>query len=323
MRWLSISVLAIPLLLGCERDKVILGRKLMNTEPERAVEVLREAASERSPCFECLAYLGLALEKSGRLMEAIEAYEAALPEAKGKTEPVANRLLDAYEKAFEVAKTREEKTEIAKKAAQLEVRLSSGRPWANRYLADELRRQIKEKRGDPAEVKRLAEAAQALYLPKETKREIAMEATNALQEAFVKKATDAFMNSLAVELAEMGRYEPDGRLVHLTNRFVIPSPKEDANFDPEASGFKINLRKAACNPLRSQLADLLGKVAPAIGLKALDDRAIDTLFARYFEHSKAGFASHGDDRRPAGRTWLCMIEVPLEHFLGELFRFAE
>jgi tetratricopeptide (TPR) repeat protein len=328
MRWIGATAIALMLTLpACSRDKVLDGRKLTATEPAKAVELLRQAAAERSPCYECQAYLGLALEKTGDLAGAAAAYEAALatPDAAGRSEPVPQRLLDVYEKLFQSARG-DDKLAIARKAAALESSLKVGRPWANQYLASEWRKGIAPaaKAGKVAEARKLADAIEALYLSLETKREVAIEATEALKAAFVATATQAFRDKVAADLAEAGRYEPEGTLVRLQNRFTVPSPTEDEAFDPEADGFKVALRKAACTPLRAQLGDVVGKVVPAIGLKPVTDADVDALFARLFERAKAGFTTAGGDRKPpAGQTWLCLVEAPLPEFLGELYRFSE
>jgi len=326
-RELLVAAVVLTAVSGCKGDKVLAGRRLMETNPAGALALFQEAEKTHSPCFECKVYEGLAHEKQGDLAAAAAAWEAAIaiPDAVGKTE-VSWRLLDTYEKLFEASKNRAERLAIAKKAAPLEVSLAAARAWANEALAESYRAEMKaaQKAGKADAVKAAASAIQALYLPVQRKRELAIEATEALKALFIERAENAFKEKVGAELAEQGRFDPDTSEVALTNRFTIPSPSKDPAFDPKGDGFKVALRKAACVPLRAMLKELIEKVAGAVGVKVPDEKAIDSLFARIFPQAKAGFAAYGAEQKPpAGQVYLCMLRIPLRSLLGELFRFSE
>lgn len=312
---------------ACSRDKVLAGRRLIGTDNQKAIALFQEAEKERPPCFECKLYEGLAHEKGGDLAAAATAWEAAIaiPNAPGRTE-LSWRLLDTWEKLYEATKEKAAKLAIAKKAAALEASLGAARAWANEALAESLRADMATAKsaGDAAKVKAAAAAIQALYLPVVRKRDLAVEATDALRAVFTASAERAFREKVAPGLAEKGSFDADSSDIVLTNRFVIPPASKDAAFDPRSDGFKVALRKGACVPLRDRLAEVVTAAAAAVGAKQPDAGAVDALFAKVFPQARAGFAEFGGEAKPpAGQTWLCTVRVPLASLLGELFRFTE
>ncbi len=323
-----ITLLAALVAWGCGGDPVTAGRRVLDTDPVKAAALFREAAAKKSPCFECDAYLGMALERTRDVAGAVEAYERALalPEAKSRPEPVAGRLLGLYETLFRDTSDDAARAGLARKAAPLEASLTVARPWANSFLLDQAKRQIVAlgDAGKPPEAKAAVEAAMALYLPADLKKRFADEATAALQKAFVVRNTGKFAKELAEPLAGDGLYDAKSSEVVVAHRFTIPSKKADPRFDPSSSDFATNVRKEACLPLRKSLEDLVAKCAPALGLRKATPADLDWVFAELFKQSRAGFANHGPaERSPAGEPYLCEIRVPLPGFLGELYRFAE
>ena len=136
MRRLGLLLIAGAMLVtGCESDKVLAGRKVLEKDPAKAIALFTQASQEQSPCFECLAYLGYALEVTGDIDGAVEVYlqAADLPEVASRPEPVRQRLLAIYEKQFGQA-TGDARMELATKAAALETTLKTSRPWANQAL---------------------------------------------------------------------------------------------------------------------------------------------------------------------------------------------
>ena len=328
-RWVVATGFALLLALpACNRDKLLAGRKYLATDPVQAVTFLKQAVAEKPSDFDSQMYLGLALEKTGDLAGAAAAYEAALatPEAGTRSDPVPFRLLDAYEKLHQAATAKDAQLAIAKKAAAIEAAQKVPRAWANQFLATALTADLQAaaQAGRTKDVRAAATALQALYLQVDKKRDAAFAATDALKAIFVKSATQAFKDKVAGELAEAGHYDATGDGIALVNRFTVPSADEDAAFDPDADAFKVNLRKAACLPLRKQLGEVLGKVVPVIGIKAPGEPDVDALFARLFNDSKAGYVAPGGEKKPpAGQAYLCQIRTPLASFLGELYRFSE
>ncbi|MBM4397722.1 MAG: hypothetical protein FJ087_18790 [Deltaproteobacteria bacterium] len=326
-RLLVPGLAALLALAACNSDKVLAGRRALATEPAKAIALFQEAEKARSPCFDCKLYTGLAYEKTGDLPAAATAWEAAIaiPDAAGRQD-LSWRLLDTYEKLYEASKDKAAKAAIARKAATLETSLGAARAWANEAIAEGLRADLDaaKKAGRADGVKAAAAGIQALYLPSQRKREMAVEATEALRTVFAAAAEKAFKEKVAPELAETGRYDPDTNEVVLTNRFVIPPPSEDEAFDPKADGFKVAVRKRACVPLREGLGEMIAAAAPAVGAKTPDARAVDAMFAAVFPQAKAGFAAFGGDKKPpAGQTFLCTVRLPLASLLGELFRYSE
>jgi hypothetical protein len=110
----------------------------------------------------------------------------------------------------------------------------------------------------------------------------------------------------------------------ISNRFRIPSPDDDEKFDPKKDGFKLALRKAACEPLRKTMGEVVMECSSAIGARKPAEADLDRLFVKLFQYSKAGYAIWGAEKKdkPAGLPYICEIRLPLGEFLGELFRFS-
>ena len=326
MRWVLCSVGALVLAGGaCDRDKVLAGRRALATEPAKGITLLQQASAERTPCFECEAYLGLAFERTGDLAAAAGSYEKAvqMPEAATRPEQVALRLIDVYEKLFEAAKGAPDRLAIATKAAPLEAKLKLGRAWANEFLAEKLKKDLAAATTTEA-VDKTEKAIQALYLPADAKRQAAADATDALRAAFARQAARTFVEKVGAEMAEAGEFDADKSEVSVVNKFRIPTKKDDEQFDPDDDAFKANLRKAACLPLRDKLDAIIGKAATAVGAKKPPRADVDVLFAKFFNHAQAGFATwNGEKKPPAGQTYVCLIRVPLQELLGELFRYKD
>lgn len=313
---------------GCNGDPITAGRRVLDSDPAKAAALFREAGTRKSPCFECDAWLGMALERTKDPKGAVEAYERALslPEAKSRPEPIAARLLNLYENLFRDTSDAAARTGIARKAAPLEASLSIAKPWANPFLFDLARKEIASlaEAGKSREAAAAIEAAMGLYLPADVKKSFGTEATEALRTAFVARTKSAFEKELAAALERDGFYDAKTAEVVMSNRFTIPPRKADPRFDPAAADFAQNVRKEACLPLRRALEELVGRCAPVLGLRKATPADLDWVFAQVFKDSRAGFATHGSaDRSPAGEPWLCEIRLPLSRFLGELYRFAE
>jgi len=328
MRWTGLALVAIVATAGCNGDPVIAGRRLMDTDPAKAAALFRDAASKKGPCFECEAWLGMALERTKDPKGAAEAYERALamPDAKNRPEPVAARLLNVYEALFRDTADAAQRTDFARKAAPLEASLNVARPWANSSLLDAAKKQIAAlaEAGKSREAAAAIESAMALYLPADAKKQFANDATEALRTAFVARTKATFARELAAALERDDFYDAKTSEVVLANRFTIPSKKADPRFDPAAADFATVVRKEACLPLRKTLDDLVARCAAPLGLRKATTGDLDWVFAQVFKDSRAGFATHGsDDRSPAGETWLCEVRLPVTKFLGELYRFAE
>jgi tetratricopeptide (TPR) repeat protein len=328
MRWTGLALVAIVAVAGCNGDPVTAGRRLVDTDPEKAAALFRDAAAKKAPCFECEAWLGMALERTKDLKGAAEAYERALamPEAKNRPEPVAARLLNVYEAQFRDIADVAQRTDLARKAAPLEASLNLAKPWANSYLFDLAKKQITAlaEAGKSREAAAAVDAAMALYLTADVKKQFANEATEALRTAFVTRMKAPFEKDLAAALERDGFYDAKTSEVVVANRFTIPGKKADPRFDPAASDFATVVRKEACLPLRKTLEDLVARSAAPLGLRKATPADLDWVFAQVFKDSRAGFATHGStERAPTGESWLCEVRLPVAKFLGELYRFAE
>lgn len=323
---LAAAVLAATV--GCKGDRILAGRSALSEDPDKAIALFQEAEKERSPCFDCQIYTGLAYEKKGDLAAAIAAYEkaAAMPDAATRPEPVTVRLYETYRKQFEKVPDGAARDVVARKAATLETSLKVDSAWANLHLFEGLQKQVDAAaaQGDDEAVRTAEKAIQALYLPVEKKRKSATDATEALRQSFVKRGVAAFQAKLAGDFVEKDRYDADSRQLVLRNTFEIPSMKDDEKFDPESEDFKTEVRKASCLPLRKTLDEVIDALVPVLGVKKPNETDVDRLFGKLFSYAKAGFGVHnGEKKPPAGLPYVCFIEVPLDAFVAEFFRFSE
>jgi len=328
MRVTGLALVAVVVAAGCNGDPVLAGRRLMDSDPGKAAALFREAATKKSPCFECDAWLGMALERTKDLKGAAEAYERALaqPESRSRPEPVAARLLGIYETMFRDTSDTGVRAGIAGKAAPVEASLTIARPWANSFLFDQAKAKIGPlaEAGKSREVQAAIESAMALYLPSDVKKTFANDATEALRTAFVARQKGTFEKELAAALDRDGLYDASTSEIVMGNRFTIPPKKADPRFDPASPDFAVAVRKEACLPLRKTLEDLVARCAPVLGLRKASAPDLDWVFAQVFKDSRAGFATYGNpERAPTGEPWLCEVRLPLSKFLGELYRFAE
>lgn len=313
---------------GCNTDKVLKGRKVLDKEPAKAVALFRQAAQERPQCFECLAYLGYGLERTGDLAGAAEAYEqaAGMPDAGLRPEPVRQRLLGVYESLHNNAADAD-RPALATKAAELEATLKVARPWANLLLEEAWRKQMKDAAGagDEARVREVAARIQGLYLPAERKQQAAADATDALRTVFIGRVTAALQGDAGRALADKGRLDATAGEVVLSSEFTIPTEAADPRFNPRAQEFESNARTEACLPLRQQLQEVVEALAPALGLKKVDAEGLDRVFASLYANAQAGIATYGGDKRPnpAGLPYLCRVRISFSGFATELFRFWE
>lgn len=326
----ALSLVAVLGASACTGDKVLAARRALATDPAKAIALLQQADQERSPCFDCQVYLGFAYERTGDLNAAITAYEkaVAMPDAATRPEPVAARLLEAYEKQYLAATAPDVRLDIARRAAPLEAPLKVARPWANQALGAALDKDLQAAKtaGKAPEALKAAQAIGALYLPAEQKRQAAADATEALKTVWARKASEAFKEKAAGDLADAGLYDPTKGEITLSYTFKVPTAKDDAAFDPKGPDFKANLRKAACTPLRDALAKVVEKAAPAMGAKTPGEQDLNRLFAQLFSrNATAGYGVFGADKRanPAGLPYVCALRLSLADFAGELFRFTE
>ncbi|HOA12901.1 MAG TPA: hypothetical protein PLB35_01880 [Myxococcota bacterium] len=324
----AVLLLAILTAAGCSSDKVEKGRRLIDSEPEKAIALFQEAEKERGECFDCLIYTGLAYERMGSAAHALTSYERAMqmPDAAARPEPVAERLLGLYETAHGKAGDATEKLAIARKAAELEKALKVARPWASMFLVDKYLADMKAaaEKGDEAEVRKIADFCMGLALPAEMKNGFATDATLALQSAFINRATKKFQETLATAFAEKGWFDSETSNIIFRNQFVIPSKAEDPEFNPDSPGFSAALRKGACLPLHAMVSEAVSLSAPMLGLKGIDNAGLNLVFQDLYKKAVAGFAQYGGEKRaPNGQPYLCMIQVPMKDFVASLFRFAE
>jgi tetratricopeptide (TPR) repeat protein len=324
----AIACMALLLTSGCGGDKVEKGRRLIDSAPEKAIALFLEAEQEKGECFDCLIYLGLVYEKTGRLEEAVSTYEKALTmkEAASRPEPVSERLLTLYEKQHDSATAPEVRLTTAKKAAAIEKTLKVASPWANTYLFDLCTKDMKTaaENGNEKGVRTAAEICNALMVPADRKNNFASEATNTLQNAFVKRIGSKFAEDLAEVLAERGIYNKKKDTITFKNEFVIPDGKVSPDFKADSPDFTSNVRKGACIPLHKMIVETIKLAEPLLDLKSVDKTNLDLAFQDFYKIARAGFSSPiGDARSPAGLPYMCIIEMPLNEFLSSLFRFAE
>lgn len=326
----TVLILAVAFLAttGCESDKVLAGRKILEKEPAKALELFSQAARERSPCFECLAYLGYARERTGDLAGAAEAYAeaAGMPDVQSRPEPVRERLLGVYESLYNQADEADQSA-LAEKAARLEATLKVARPWANMQLEEAWRKQMKAAAtsGDDAGVRALAARIQGLYLPAERKKQAAADATDAMRAVFIGRAETVLAGAAGSALAERGRVDMEAREVVLSNEIKIPTVAADPRFDPRSQDFEAAARTDACLPLRAQLQEVVTALAGPLGLKNIDDEGLDRMFTALYGSAQAGISAFGGDKRanPAGLPYLCRVRMSFSGFATELFRFWE
>jgi hypothetical protein len=328
MRWIGLACLVVISSIGCKGDPILKGRRLLDSDPARAAALFREAASLKSPCFECEAWLGAALERTKDLPGAAQAYERAwiLPESSSRPEPVGARLLNVYETMFRDTTDAATRTDIARKAAPIEASLGLAKPWANPFLGEIARKEIAAiaETGKSRETRAAIDAAMSLYLSADSKKQLAGEATEALRKAFVISNSSKFMKELAAPLERDGLFDPNTSDVVISNHFTIPTKKADPRFDPASADFSTAVKTQSCLPLRTTLEKLVGRCAPALGIRKATPADLDWIFAQIFRDARAGFATYGSaERSPTGESWLCEVRMPLPRFLGELYRFAE
>lgn len=312
---------------ACNRDPVLSARRLLEEEPARAATILERAARERTDCFDCLLFLGLAREKSGDLPGAMDAYEhaLALDEAGRRPEPVADRLLWLYQQAFAASNDEGAREALARKAAPIEARLGSARPWANDHLHDRLLAEFRNHAGAGRRDDALAalRAIQGLYLAPEKKAAAAREATTFLREEFARQGAEAIRTHRGEVLAEKGFLDGKRKRIVLRHDFRVPTRREDPAFDPASDAFPAMVRSRACLPLRERLAEVVDLVREDLKVRAPSDADLDRLFAKMFTYARAGYLRFGAERDPAGESFMCRISVPVEAFVAELFRFSE
>lgn len=313
---------------GCDSDKVLAGRKILEKDPAKAIQLFSQAAQERAPCFECLAYLGYALERTGDLVGAADAYvqAAAMPDVLARPEPVRQRLLGVYESLYNQA-DEAGRPALAAKAAELEATLKVARPWANLQLEEAWRKQMKDAaaNGNDAGVRDLAARIQGLYLPGERKQQAAADATDAMRTVFIKRAEQVLGGEAGSALAAADRLDPKAGEIVLSHQFNIPSAVADPRFDPRSEGFEAAARTEACLPLRAQLAEVVEALAPHLGLKNVTPEGLDRVFATLYSSAQAGISLYGGDKRPnpVGLPYLCRVRMSFSGFATELFRFSE
>gem|GEM_PF-486334 len=323
------ACLAVLMATGCSGDKVDKARRLVDTEPEKALEMLGQAVAEKGESFDSLIYTGLTYEKLGREQEAIAVYEKALemPEAATRPEPVPERLLALYEKSHGSAADRNEKLSLARRAAALEKSLKVARPWASTFLLESISADMATagKAGDEQAVRKLIAEGMDLAVPTDLKNRFGETATAAMRQAFVARTEAKFMESAARELAGRGIYVSDGSRIVFSSDFVIPSEKSGPEFDPANPGFLANVRKGACVPLHAKLSETVSFLEPILGLTGVDETGLNVAFETLYKNgAKAGFKAYGGaSRKPNGQTYLCEINVPLADFLASIFVFAE
>jgi len=313
---------------ACDSDRVLAGRRAIATEPAEAIALFQAAEKEKSPCFECRMYLGLAYEKTGKMNEAAAAYEQALviETAANRPEPVKGRLLVVYRTLFQGSADQATRVELARKAAHLESALKVADPWANTFLhqryTEEFEGHASAGRHDQA--MRAAKAIQGLYLSPEKKKAAAEQATEGMRKAFTVRSRTIFVKQYASAFAEKGLYDVAKSELVLKNRFIIPSTRKDPSMDPKSDGFLARVRGKTCLPLRERLDESVMSLVTGLKIRKPEAKDLDRLFAKMFTYAKAGFEEYGAERKaPAGQVYLCIIRVPLDAFLGELFRFSE
>lgn len=323
------ACLLVPALAGCSGDKVEKARRLIDTEPEKALVLLGEATAEKGETFDSLIFSGLTFEKLGRESEAIESYEKALAMggASARAEPVPERLLALYEKRHSLTTDKGGKFAIARKAADLEKSLKVARPWASTFMLERLTADMNAagEAGDADTVRKIVETGMDLAVPADAKNLFGENATKALRLAFVVKAEGKFLETLAQPLSERGVYRADGSRMVFYKEFVIPPAATGPDFNPESPLFWSNVRKNTCVPLHTAISDTVKFMEPVLGLKNVDQAGLKVVFENlYRTGAKAGFkAFGGDNRPPSGQTYLCEIDVPLRDFLAAIFVFAE
>ncbi len=323
------ACLAVLMGAGCSGDKIQKARRLVDTEPEKALELLGQAVNEKGESFDSLIYTGLTYEKLGRDAEAVAVYEKALtmPDAVSRPEPVPERLLALYEKRHGLVSDRNEKLALARRAAALEKTLKVARPWASTFLLDVISSDMAAAgvAGDEQAVRKLIDEGMELAVPTELKNSFGEKATAAMRQAFVVRAGVKFMESAAQELGRRGIFVSDDSRIVFSNDFVIPSEKSGPEFDPANPAFLANVRKGACVPLYAQLSETVSYLEPILGLTGIDETGLNVAFETLYKNgAKAGFKAYGGaSRKPNGQTWLCEINVPLADFLASIFVFAE
>lgn len=313
---------------ACNNDKILAGRRALGTDPAEAIAILSKAEQEQAPCFECGMYLGLAYEKTGRGAEAAAAYERilALEGADRRPEPVKGRLLAVYKGLFAEAGEPGERLSAARKAAVLEAELQVASPWANEFLFSKYDNDLDTNAttGQHGSVRESAKAIQGLYLPVEKKKAAARKATDLMRTGFIQQSKTAFLAKLAPGFSQKGLYDKARGEIVLKNRFVIPSVREDPSLDPKVDGFLTRVRGLSCLPLRERLEEAVTPLAEAVGFRKPAASDLDRLFHKLFTYAKAGFETYGAEKKdPTGQVFLCMIQSPLDAFLGEMFRFSE
>lgn len=322
------ACLAAVMVCGCMGGKVEKARRLIDTEPAKALELLGQATAEEGETFDAAIFTGLALEKLGRDSDAVSAYEKALAMdgATARGEPVPERLLALYAKLHAQAADRNGKIAVARKAADLEKSLKVARPWASTFLLETISADMAAagENGDQAAVRKLVDEGMELAVPTDAKNKFGENATRAMRSAFVVTAEKKFMESLAAPLAEKGVFVADGSRIVFSNEFVIPPAKTGPDFDPANPGFLANVRKSACVPLHTQISETVAFAGDTLGLKNIDADGLKVVFETLYRNdAKAGFKAFGGDRRPPnGQIYLCEINVPLRDFLAAIFVFA-
>lgn len=312
---------------ACKGDPVLYARRVMSSEPAKAVEALSEAVSERPDCFDCWLFLGLAKEKVGDIGGAIEAYEKAvgLEEALSRPEPVLERLLWLYRRSFDATKDEAVREDLARRAAPLEVKLGVARPWANEFLYEKAMKEFRSHAaaGKRAEALEAANAIQAFYLPREKKVLAAREVTDFLRRQFARDGAEKLRATKVQTLKENGFVSNSNEEIVLRNDFRVPSKREDPAFDAASDDFPRLVRARACLPLRQKLRELVDLVREDLRLRQPTEEDLDRLFTKMFTYAQAGYLHYGAEANPVGQTFMCKISLPLEEFVAEVYQFSE
>lgn len=311
------------MLTACE-DHFLRARRVLQQDPKQAIELLKEAAQGKKACDECPLYMAMAYE---RLHNTASAEQALKTAAASKNPNIANKavteLYKLYKNDFIRASDTQKKVSLAMEAQKIEKRLKIADGFAGHFLLDFYKKafQTNLKENKPEKAVQLLKKALATFTAPSQKKMLVKDSDRALKTYFIRTFTKK-LPKIQVNLLKTGHFDRKTSEIFLSNRFIVPSKKQDPMFDPARKDFPLRVRVKACKPLYDQLMSVV-KVFYAnspLKLKPLDKRAADHLFQLAFPVSSAGYdVLNPQDKKKAGLPYLCLIRIKPGAFVNYLY----
>ena len=310
------------MLTACE-DPFLRARRIIETDPKNAIELLKEAEKSKKGCDQCPLYMAMAYENMNNKSAAEKLLESVAKSGNSRIENQAvKELYKLYRSAF-IKASKVKAISVAKKAQGIEKRLKIADGFAGKFLMNYYKKQFKKelKNNKPKKAVQSIKKVLATFTAPSGKKAFIKDANRALKSYFTRQFI-ARIPRINTALSKTEYFDTKTSEIVLSNKFIVPSKAENPMFDPERKDFPLRVRVKACEPLHSQLMTVV-KVfydQSPIKLKPLDKKSTARLFQLVFPVASAGYdVIHPDNKSKAGLPYLCFIRIKPSDFVNYLY----